>query len=241
MFNQHFSRRVPTQVKWMFILVILPLYMYCGSLILSALFKFIILQFHIQFDYNQLNAYLNLIFDLILLVLAGWLLKDSMIEQFKDFKKNIKNNLFYGCIVGVLMIYVCQIIGGLLTLALGGNQTSENQQLIESITTSYPVIMIFVSCILAPIVEEMLFRGIVFGWIYEWNPKMAHLISAFIFGFIHIMSAVFAGNLLEWVQIFSYGLMGFALSYLYEKQNNIYVPILSHMMNNIISMCLVLL
>lgn len=24
----------------------------------------------------------------------------------------------------------------------------------------------------------------------------------FIFGFIHIMSAVFAGNLLEWVQIF---------------------------------------
>ena len=87
----------------------------------------------------------------------------------------------------------------------------------------------------------MLFRGIVFGWIYEWNPKMAHLISAFIFGFIHIMSAVFAGNLLEWVQIFSYGLMGFALSYLYEKQNNIYVPILSHMMNNIISMCLVLL
>ena len=64
MFNQHFSRRVPTQVKWMFILVILPLYMYCGSLILSALFKFIILQFHIQFDYNQLNAYLNLIFDL---------------------------------------------------------------------------------------------------------------------------------------------------------------------------------
>ena len=40
MFNQHFTRRVPTQAKWMFVLVILPLYVYCGSLILSALFNF---------------------------------------------------------------------------------------------------------------------------------------------------------------------------------------------------------
>lgn len=241
MFNTSFSRRVPTQAKWMFIFVILPLYMYCGSIILSALFKFLVLHFHLQADYTQLNAYLNLVFDLILLLLAGWLLKDSMIEQFKDFKKNIKNHMFYGCVVGVLLIYACQIVGGLLTLALGGNQSSENQQFIESISTSYPVIMIFVSCVLAPIVEEMLFRGIVFGWLYEWNPKMAHLISAFIFGFIHIMSAVMNGNISEWVQIFPYFLMGFVLSYLYEKQNNIYVPILSHMMNNMISMCLVLL
>lgn len=240
MFNRAFSRRVPSQAKWMFILIILPLYVYCGSLILSALFKFLIIQFGFEFDYNQLNAYLNLIFDLILLLLGVWLLKDSLIEQFKDFKTNIKKYLFNGCVVGVLLIYACQLIGGLLTLALGGNQSSENQELIEAITASYPILMIFVSCVLAPVVEEILFRGIVFGWIYEWNPKMAHLISSFIFGFIHIMSAVLTGNISEWVQIFSYCFMGFVLSYLYEKHNNIYVPILSHMMNNIISMCIVL-
>ena len=90
MFNQHFTRRVPTQAKWMFVLVILPLYVYCGSLILSALFKFVIIQFQLEFDYNQLNAYLNLIFDVFLLGLAGWLLKDSMLEQWRDFKKNLK-------------------------------------------------------------------------------------------------------------------------------------------------------
>lgn len=241
MFNKNFSRRVPSQAKWMFILVILPLYVYCGSLILSALFKFLIIQFHFEYDYNQINAYLNLVFDLILLLLAGWLLKDSMIAQWKDFKKNIKNNLLQGCVIGVLLIYACQIIGGLLTLALGGNQSSENQELIESITASYPILMIFVSCVLAPIVEEMLFRGIVFGWIYEWNPQIAHFISSFIFGFIHIMAAVLTGDMSEWVQIFSYCFMGFVLSYLYEKNNNIYVPILSHMLNNIISMCIVLL
>ena len=89
MFNQHFTRRVPTQAKWMFVLVILPLYVYCGSLILSALFKFVIIQFQLEFDYNQLNAYLNLIFDVFLLGLAGWLLKDSMLEQWRDFKKNL--------------------------------------------------------------------------------------------------------------------------------------------------------
>lgn len=241
MFNTHFTRRVPTQAKYVFILIVLPLYMYCGSLILSALFKFLILQFHWNIDYDGMNAYLNLIFDALLLLIVGWQLKDTMKAQFLDFKKDIKNNLLYGGVIGILLIYAFQILGGLLTMFLGGAEVSENQQAVETILTSYPAIMIVVTCLLAPIAEEMMFRGIVFGWVYEWNPKAAHLVSALFFGFIHIMAAVFMGNLAEWVQIFSYFFMGLALSYLYEKQNNIYVPIMTHMLNNILSILLVLL
>ena len=35
--------------------------------------------------------------------------------------------------------------------------------------------------------------------------------------------------------------MGFVLSYLYEKKNNIYVPILAHMSNNFISVILMMI
>ena len=67
------------------------------------------------------------------------------------------------------------------------------------------------------------------------------MISAFVFGFMHVMTAILSGNISEWVQIFSYFFMGMALSFLYEKRNNIFVPVLTHSMNNLISMLLIFL
>ncbi len=241
MFDHAFTRKISNQTKWLFTLVVLPLYVYCGSLILSAFFKFIIVTFSLKFDYTTLNAYLNLIFDLIMVVLVGWILKDTLIEQWHDFKKDLKGNLIYGGLIGVAIIYGVGFLGGIITLILGANVSSENQQLIESIISVYPVIMAISSVILAPILEEMIFRCIVFGWLYEFNPKLAHLFSGFVFGFVHIMMSVLSGNMSEWIQIFTYFFMGMGLSYLYEKKNNIFVPMLSHGIYNLISILTILL
>jgi len=241
MLNNLFTRKVPSQVKWMFVFMILPLYFYCSSIIGSALIKFLMLTFSWSMDYNTVNCYLNFIVDLGMLIVVGFIMKDMLIEQWYDFKHDLKGNLLYGCIIGTVLIYLFGLIGGILTLLLGGQSTSENQQLIETITMSHPMMMIFTSVVLAPFLEECIFRGIVFGWVYELSPRLAHLVSAFIFGFIHVMMAILAGNIAEWVQIFSYFFMGIALSYLYEKRNNIYVPVLAHAMNNLISMLIILL
>jgi Predicted metal-dependent membrane protease len=236
-----FTRKVPSQVKWMLVLVIFPLYFYCSSIIGSAMIKFLIITFSLQLDYTTVNCYLNFIVDLSMLIIVGLTMKKMIIDQWNDFKKDIKENLLYGCVVGTLLIYGVNIVGGMITLMLGGNASSENQQLVVSITMAHPAIMVFTTVVLAPLLEEFIFRGMVFGWLYEWNPKIAHFVSAFIFGFIHVMSAVLSGNLSEWIQIFSYFFMGGILSYLYEKKNNIFVPILTHSMNNLISMLMILL
>lgn len=239
--NQVFTRKISTQVKWLFVLVILPLYLFFGSIIGSALLKFIIVTFSIQMDYYSLNCYLNFVVDLGMMVVVFLIFKNQMIEQFKEFKNDIKGHLLYGLVIGPALIYAVGILGGLITLLLGGADTSENQALIESITQVQPILMMVTTVVFAPILEEMIFRGIVFGWSYELNPRFAHFISAFVFGFVHVMNAVLSGQISEWIQIFSYFFMGLALSYLYAKKNNIYVPILSHAMNNLISMILILL
>lgn len=240
MFNKNFTRKISTQTKWMFVLVILPLYMFCASLIGSAILKFLILTFSWNIDYNSMNTYLNFGVDLCSAILVGWVLKDTMIQQWKDFRKNFKDHLLYGLFVGTGLIYIVGIIGGLITLALGGSSSSENQAMIQTLTIAHPIMMFVTTVVFAPILEEMIFRGIVFSWAYELNPIFAHFLSAFIFGFVHIMISVLSGNLFEWVQIFSYFFMGFVLSYLYEKKNNIYVPILTHATNNLISMIMIL-
>ena len=101
--------------------------------------------------------------------------------------------------------------------------------------------MVLASVVFAPIFEELLFRGAIFSWLYEVHPLLAHILSGFIFGFVHVMNAVFSGNVGEIIQVFGYFFMGIGLSYLYEKTNNIYVPIITHALNNMIAVVAVIM
>lgn len=235
-----FTRKISNQTKLMMLLVFIPFYFFCGSIIASAIIKFCIIQFSLVLDETTVVAYLNLLLDLVFALIILLIFKDSLIEQWKDFFKEKKENILYGFVIGFVMLFVASIVGGLLSMAFGAQTDSQNQAVIENLAQAHPVIIVITSVILAPIVEELLFRGTIFGWLYELHPMIAHLGSAFLFGFVHIMDAVLSGNYQEWFQIFAYFLMGAVLSFLYEKRNNIYVPILSHMMNNLISILLVL-
>ena len=98
--------------------------------------------------------------------------------------------------------------------------------------------MAFQSVILAPILEELLFRGLVFRSLRDRNKWLAIFASSFLFGFLHIYSALFAGDLTQLIYLLSYGGMGFAFSYAYEKKKTICVPILMHMINNLVAIVL---
>ena len=80
--------------------------------------------------------------------------------------------------------------------------------------------------LLIPIIEELIFRGLVFKVMRKWAPFVVTMIvSAFLFGIYH-------GNL---VQFLYAGICGLWLAYLYEKEKSIVVPIALHMCMNITS------
>ena len=84
-----------------------------------------------------------------------------------------------------------------------------------------------IAVIAAPVVEEILFRGIVLRSIRKFAPAWgAILISSVLFGVYHlnIVQAVYAT------------LMGIAAGILYEKKRNLLFPILVHFANNLITM-----
>ena len=81
--------------------------------------------------------------------------------------------------------------------------------------------------IAAPVVEEILFRGIVLRSMRKFTPTWAAiLISSVLFGVYHlnIVQAAYAT------------LMGIAAGILYEKKRNLLFPILVHFANNLITM-----
>lgn len=129
-------------------------------------------------------------------------------------------------IIGIFLAYFSQIIAVLIeTQVFGIEPGSENTFQIMELTRSIPLFMI-VPMILAPILEEIVFRKIIFGAFYKrLNFFIAALLSSLIFGLIHG----------EPQHIIVYASMGFVFAYLYVKTKRIIVPIFAHAAMNSIT------
>ena len=80
----------------------------------------------------------------------------------------------------------------IINLILGGaSNDSANQLLFESYLNKDLIFMFIQSVILAPVLEELLFRGLIFRSLRSINRNLAFFASAFLFGFLHIYSALF--------------------------------------------------
>ncbi|GGP01886.1 hypothetical protein GCM10010992_04060 [Cloacibacterium rupense] len=90
-----------------------------------------------------------------------------------------------------------------------------------------PFLMFLLVSFFAPIIEEILFRGIIQkGMINNGvKPKTAILISAFVFGFIHFNPWQFVGAFL----------LGIVLGVVYFKTKSLLMSILLHSFNNTIA------
>lgn len=107
--------------------------------------------------------------------------------------------------------------------------TTKNQKTIENMingNTFFVGILIFT--IIAPILEELIFRGLFINMIFKQNTFWIPVISSgIIFGSLHAVS-----NITEWLY---YVIFGMILAASYKKTETLAVPIALHMINNAIS------
>ncbi|WP_373895198.1 lysostaphin resistance A-like protein [Virgibacillus natechei] len=128
-------------------------------------------------------------------------------------------------ILGVIMAFLAQSLAGIIEVELLGiDPGSENTQQIMNIARALPIFMI-IPAIIAPVLEEIIFRKIIFGQFYaKTNFFIAALLSALIFGIIH----------LDPTHLLVYASMGFVFAFLYVKTKRILVPIIVHAAMNTI-------
>lgn len=128
-----------------------------------------------------------------------------------------------GWAVAAFSRFVSQSIAASIEMYLFGvNPESENTQRIMEIITALPL-MVFVSSVFGPILEEIIFRKIIFGAIYEkTNFFIAALFSSVLFSVVH----------LDFSHLLIYTAMGFTFSFLYVRTNRIIVPIFAHVAMN---------
>jgi len=102
---------------------------------------------------------------------------------------------------------------------------SEDLETLSRLATN-PIGLITASFV-APVVEEMVFRGAILRALLQkkWNPWIAIFISAAIFGIIHM-------NLTQGVSAF---VVGIFMGWLFYRTRSIWPGVILHLMNNTIS------
>lgn len=234
-----FAGKLNGKQKAIGFILLIPTYLFITPLFVEAGLYFYVKYVH-TLDYYTLNVFLNFFSTLISMLFAIILFKDFFIDNIKKFKEKLLNNIIWSATAGIgIMYFISYVSNVIITLVLGNSDTASNQLLFESLIEKNFVFMALQAVLFAPIVEELIFRGLIFRSLRGYNMYLAHFVSAFLFGFIHIYQGLFAGDMTQLLYLLSYGGMGFAFSLAYEKRKTIVAPMFVHFLNNLIATVIV--
>ncbi|MCI5775950.1 MAG: CPBP family intramembrane metalloprotease [Aerococcus sp.] len=131
--------------------------------------------------------------------------------------------------LGFLIVMAVQTIGSwLLTQFYPEQLVPLNEQLLNDAMQSMTFPRMFLAfCVLAPIQEEIMMRGLIMRYMFPKYPWVGMFVSAFIFASLHLTDL--------WVHFFIYFGMGFGLAFIYYKTGRLEYSIAGHSLNNFIS------
>lgn len=109
--------------------------------------------------------------------------------------------------------------------------SNENVQALQLVANNSIVILVIFSIFVAPILEEIIFRGIFMNWFFVDKPFISILLSGLIFGYVH---APFSPGT-DWVYALSKILLGIVLAAVYYRTKNIKADITVHFLNNFLA------
>lgn len=196
-------------------------------------------------DYVNLWTQIG-VYTIIFIVLV-YLLRKVFVHDLIRSKNNVKLTLKKAAL-GIAYVYIASFICNFILNLLNVVDQSENQNAIVDMLGSSQKMAVLIYCLIlvvvAPIVEELIFRKAMFGFLRKFNMTntLKIVISGILFGGIHVATSILVmilerapGSeiLTEMLLGIPYIVMGFVLGYIYsESKENVVVPTLVHMFNN---------
>ena len=102
---------------------------------------------------------------------------------------------------------------------------------------SAPRMTALIVVLLAPFVEEVLFRGLVFGCLKEKSRIFAYILSCALFAFLHVWTAAVSNwDLGYLILMLQYLVPGLVFAWAYEHSGTLWTSILIHALVNALSL-----
>ncbi len=155
---------------------------------------------------------------LVIFVAAFW-------EFLKNAARILADNLkggFFAFAVALAAGLVCTCLAGLIPLPVTNPvRVDYPQQFALS-----PVAVTLVVAVLRPAVEELLFRGLLFGSVRRWNRALAYALSAGVFALSAVWQFAFpGGGPVYFLLAVQYLPKGLALTWAYDVSGSLYIPL----------------
>ena len=174
----------------------------------------------------------------VVLALYGFFLfKDRLIQQWNEIRKT-KRKFFFEVLKGWLLLFLMTILFALLSeilkQVLGLSGQGQNEASIQSAFKEQPLLIAVFACVIGPLVEEVFFRQLL---LHHLQKKLSTWLSIFLVGLVFALTHMHNVSLSEWVGAVGYlgGGLAFSIIYVKEKEN-IYYPLLVHMLGNSLSL-----
>ena len=161
-------------------------------------------------------------FSLIFLFIYGDKLRNDL--------KNIRNDLNTKNIIIIVLFLVLSFISNIILVNIL-KQEASNQEVVASMLKSFPILALPAICLFGPFVEEMIYR-------LPYNKNWLSItISTVIFTLAHISSF----SLSQILFLIPYLFLSISFSFAYFKNENIILSTIAHILNNLISVVLLLI
>ena len=197
------------------------------QLTLSFLFSFVampLIMYSLYYDYSAINACIAMLISFISGIILLWFMSNSFKRSIQDLKFTFKPKETIDTVAMMYFLnYAIGIIGALLS-KFGLPDTSPDFSLNGSVLFNT---FTFISVvILAPIFEELIFRGMILNTLTKYNKMFAIIVTSLLFGLLHL-------NITQAIPAF---FMSLVLCYMYVQTDSILVTILAHAGNNLLAL-----
>lgn len=151
-------------------------------------------------------------------------------DKLKNDLKNIRNDLNTKNIIIIVLFLFLSFISNIILVNLL-KQEASNQEIAVSMLTSFPLLGIIAICLFGPFVEEIIYR---LPYKKNW---LSIIISTIVFTFAHISNF----SLIQMFFLIPYLFLSISFSFAYFKNENIILSTTTHILNNLISVVLLLI
>ena len=182
-------------------------------------------------DEGTLNFAFYCINFLAVICIFSRFLRDSLVAAWRDLW-----NFIQAVVLGYVALWAAtKVMNFAMGYLLPNFKNINDSSIIAMAKNGYTLTAIGV-VILVPLVEEVLYRGLIFRNLYRSSQAAAYLVSMAAFAAIHVLGYIGSESVTTLVLCFlQYLPAGLCLAWTYAKADNIFAPIVVHAIVNAVA------
>ncbi len=186
------------------------------------------------------SARINLTYGILNLGLVTLIFRRYLADQLRRLTGigwNLFGHLFLGLLAYFGLTYAAAWAQQLLTSLLGVTYANANQSAVESYTQTVPGLAIVQLCLLAPLTEEVLTRGLFFVKLHDRSRFWAYAVSMLIFSLAHCWAVIPLQPIgVTLLNVLAYLPAGWVLAWVYERSGSLWTSVFLHALINAIAL-----